>query len=335
MKKIRTAVIGCGNISGRHLDSIIALEEAELAAVCDIKAERALEAAEKYHTKAYTDYHELFELEQPDVVHLCLPHYLHTVVAKEAFQAGIHVLSEKPMSIGYEDAVEAVKMAEKYNLQYGVIFQCRYNTPSMLVKKRITDGRLGRVKCGRSTLTWSRSDDYYSKSDWKGTWDKEGGGVIIDQAIHSLDLANWFIDSTPVEVQSTLHNRNHKIMVVEDTGEGLIKYENGCIFSFFAMNNYLINEPIEIRLVCENGTARLSYDEAIISYNDGTTESVKNQPQKIVSYTGGKEYWGMQHAVQINQFYRAVAGMEPLEISGRETLKIQKIICDIYNNTDI
>ena len=188
MKKIRAAVIGCGNISVMHLDSITALDESELVAVCDIKPERAKEAAEKYGTKAYTDYHEMFEKEELDVVHICLPHYLHTVVARDAFRAGIHVLSEKPMSIDYEDAVETVELAEKLNVKYGVIFQCRYNTPSQLVKKRITDGRLGAVKCGRTTLTWYRSDNYYGGSDWKGTWDKEGGGVVIDQAIHSLDF---------------------------------------------------------------------------------------------------------------------------------------------------
>lgn len=334
MKKIRAAVIGCGTISARHLDAIMALDESELVAVCDNKPERAEQAAEKYGVKAYTDYTAMFEQEALDVVHLCLPHYLHTVVAQEAFRAGIDVLSEKPMSIRYEDAAETVELAEKLNRNYGVIFQCRYNTPSQLVKKRITDGRLGTVKCARSTLTWYRPDDYYSGSDWKGTWDKEGGGVIIDQAIHSLDLANWFIDSEPIEVQASLHNRNHEIMIVEDSAEGLIKYKNGCLLSFFAMNNYLINEPIEIRLYCENGTARLSYDEAVITYSDGTVEQVKNQPQRIVSYTGGKDYWGYQHAVQIDQFYRSVSGLEPLEISGREALKIQKIICDIYQNND-
>ena len=154
MKRIRAAVIGCGNISVMHLDSLQALDEAELVAVCDVKEDRALAAAKKYNTTAYTDYHEMFEKEKLDMVCLCLPHYLHTIVAREAFQAGIHVLSEKPMSIHYEDAVETVELAEKCGVQYGVIFQCRYNTPSVLVKKRIEDGRLGKVKCARSVLTW-------------------------------------------------------------------------------------------------------------------------------------------------------------------------------------
>lgn len=332
MKILKVAVIGCGTISGRHLDSIVALEEAQLVAVCDNKPDRAQAAAEKYHAKSYTDYKEMLEKEELDAVHICLPHYLHVPVAMDAMRAGVHVISEKPMSIRYEDAVAAVELADELSLQYGVIFQCRYNTPSALVKQRILDGRLGAVKCGRTTLTWYRPDDYYDASDWKGTWDKEGGGVMIDQAIHSLDLANWMIDSTPVEVQSSLHNRNHPCMIVEDTGEGLIKYENGASLSFFAMNNYLINEPIEIRLLCESGRATFSYTHAKIEYADGTIEEVDNHPQKLVTYSGGKEYWGSQHAAQIQQFYRSVLGLETLEISGCEALKIQKIICDIYDN---
>lgn len=332
MKALKIGVIGCGIISVMHLDSIAALEEAQLVAVCDNKPDRAQAAADKYGAKPYVDYKEMFEKEQLDAVHICLPHYLHVPVAMDAMRAGLHVISEKPMSIRYEDAVAAVELADELGLQYGVIFQCRYNTPSMLVKQRILDGRLGAVRCGRTTLTWYRPDNYYDASDWKGTWDKEGGGVMIDQAIHSLDLANWMIDSTPVEVQSALHNRNHTCMIVEDTGEGLIKYENGALLSFYAMNNYLVDDPIEIRLLCENGKATFSYDHAKIQYKDGTTEEVDNHPQKLVTYSGGKDYWGTQHAVQIQQFYRSVLGLESLEISGREALKIQKIICDIYNN---
>ena len=334
MNRLKVAVIGCGNISVMHLDSIINSDLAELVAVCDIKPEIAEETAKKYGVKAYTDYKVMFEEEELDAVHICLPHYLHTPVASDAFKAGIHVISEKPMSIKYEDALNAVQLAEECGVKYGVIFQCRYNTPSMLVKKRIEDGALGAVKCGRTTLTWYRPDNYYGSSDWKGTWDKEGGGVIIDQAIHSLDLANWMIGSAPIEIQSSLHNRNHDNMIVEDSAEGLIKYENGALLSFYAMNNYFVDEPIEIRLLCENGNAIFSYDNAVIYYNDGRVEKVDNQTANDVVYSGGKDYWGLKHAVQINQFYKSVLGLEELEISGKEALKIQNIICQIYENND-
>lgn len=334
MKKIRVAVIGCGSISVMHLDSICAFDDLELVAVCDIKNDRAEKTGAKYQVKAYTDYLELFETEKPDAVHICLPHYLHTPVACEAFRRGIHVLSEKPMSIRLEDAENAVKLAKEMNVQYGVIFQCRYNTPSMLVKKRVTDGSLGKVKCGRTTLTWYRPNNYYDASDWKGTWDKEGGGVVIDQAIHSLDLANWMIDSTPIKVQSSLHNRNHPNMVVEDSAEGLIHYENGALLSFYAMNNYSVDEPIEIRLYCENGNVIFSYDKAHIFYRDGREETVLNQVDDVLAQSGGKEYWGFKHHVQIRQFYDALQNKAPLEISGEEALKIQRIICSIYQEND-
>lgn len=334
MEKLRVAVIGCGSISVMHLDSIASFSDVELVAVCDVKEERAIAASKKYGGKVYTDYLELFKNEKLDAVNICLPHYLHVPVSIEAFKNGIGVLSEKPMSINYEDAEKAVKTADECGVKYGVIFQCRYNAPSRLVKSRIADGKLGAVKCGRTTLTWYRPDDYYDSSDWKGTWDKEGGGVIIDQAIHSLDLANWMIDSTPLEISSSLHNRNHKNMVVEDSAEGLIKYENGAILSFYAMNNYLIDEPIEIRLLCENGKATFSYDYARIEYNDGSVETAENTPDDMFEYSGGKEYWGFKHNKQLRQFYNAVKGEEELEISGKEALKTQNIVCQIYKNND-
>ena len=331
MKTLKVGVIGCGNISVMHLDPIAAFEDAELVAVCDNKPERAAAAAQKYGGKAYTDYSEMLQKEPLDAVHICLPHYLHIPVSMAAMEKRIAVLCEKPMSIGYEEAQKAVDFAEKAGVLYGVIFQCRYNAPSRLVKERITDGKLGAVKCGRIVLTWARPEEYYLSSDWKGTWEKEGGGVVIDQAIHSLDLANWMIDSTPVRIESTLHNRNHPHMKVEDTAEGLIRYENGVMLAFYAMNNYLTNEPIEIRLLCENGNAVFSYDHAKITYHDGSVETAENRLEELFRYSGGKPYWGHQHAVQIRQFYDAVHGKAPLEITGKEALKIQKIICGIYN----
>ncbi len=334
MNRLRVGVIGCGNISVMHLDSAAGLPQAELVAVCDIKPERAEAVGKKYSVNAYTDYKEMIAREALDAVHVCLPHYLHIPVSKYAIMQGVNVISEKPMSIGYNDARDTVELAERLGVKYGIIFQCRYNTPSVAVKARIEDGRLGRVINARSTLTWSRSDEYYSHSDWKGTWDKEGGGVIIDQAIHSLDLANWFINDTVRSVSSSLNNRGHRRVVVEDTAEGIIEYDGGAKLFFWANNNYCIDEPIEIRLVCEHGKVTLSYDECFITYSDGKCEHIFNEPQTEIIYGGGKSYWGTQHAVQISNFYNSILGTEPLEISAKEALKIQKLISLIYDSNE-
>lgn len=327
---LRVGIIGCGCIFTMHATSCDHLENATLVGVCDIKKDRADAAAEKYNVKAYYDYKELIDKEKPDIVHVCVPHYLHPIISRYALEHGVNVLCEKPMSIKYEDGVENVRIAKGNGLKYGIIFQCRYNNTSKLVKENLENGKLGKVISARVVLTWCKPDSYYSLSDWKGTWDKEGGGVIIDQAIHSIDLANWFINDEPVEVQAHLSNRGHSIMEVDDTGEGFIRYKNGATLSFWAMNNYGCDDPIEIRLLCENGKVVMSYDDVEIAFNDGTKLSTCTQNDGIY-YEGGKDYWGFQHIRQIADFYKAVEEDRQPQISGEEALKIQKLICEIYD----
>lgn len=328
-RKLRVGVIGCGRISVMHFVSIASIDEVELVACCDIKEDRAQSAAREYDIKPYTSYEEMLECEHLDAVHLCLPHYLHSKVAIAAFEHGVHVLTEKPMDIDYESALRAVQRAKELGLTFGVIFQCRYNNSAKLVKDAVASGRLGRVISARSTLTWTRPDDYYSKSDWKGTWDKEGGGVVIDQAIHSIDLTRWVIDSEVESVSCSMANRGHKAVDVEDSAEGLITFKNGVRYGFYCMNNYGCDEPIEIRLYCERGKAVFGYDDALITYNDGTVETA-HQDEDRLTYKGGKDYWGIHHVKQIRQFYNALLGKEKLEISGEEALKTHKLIMDIY-----
>ena len=331
MSKLRVGVIGCGRISVMHFGSIINIDGLELVACCDIKPERAEKVAKDLNINAYTDYVEMFEKENLDAVHICLPHYIHTDVAKVAFGYGIHVLSEKPMDVSYEKAESAVNMAKEKGVLYGIIFQCRYNNSARLVKNAVASGKLGKVLSASSTLTWSRSDEYYSNSDWKGTWDKEGGGVIIDQAIHSIDLTNWIIDSPVKAVSVSMANRGHDIVEVEDSADGLIIYENGAKYGFYCMNNYATDEPIEIKLQCEKGRVVFGYDDAYIYYNDGTIEEA-HQDENIDKGMGGMTYWGFQHIRQIEQFYKAVRGEEPLEISGEEALKTHKLIMMLYDD---
>ncbi len=331
MKKLRTALVGCGSISTMHLTPISVMENAELVGVCDIKPDRAERAAQKYGVSAYTDYEKMLTELKPDIVHVCVPHYLHPIISRFALEHGINVLCEKPMSIEYNDGARNVDLAKEKGLVYGIIFQCRFNDPSVFVKKVLDSGELGRIISARSTLTWCKPDSYYSLSDWKGTWDKEGGGVVIDQAIHSIDLVNWFIGSRPVKVDAHIANRGHEIMEVDDSAEGLISYENGVRYGFWAMNNYGCDEPIEIRLCCENGKVIMDYDQAEIIFNNGKRLFVR-QGDDGLDYEGGKDYWGFRHSREINDFYNAVANGAQPDITGEEALKIQRLICAIYES---
>lgn len=331
---LRVGIVGCGNIFTMHATSAHHLKNSTIVGVCDIKPDRADRAAKKYNCKAYYDYKELISKDNIDVVHICVPHYLHPIISRYAIEQGVHVLCEKPMSIKYEDAIANVKLAEEKGVKYGIIFQCRYNDSAKLVKENLDNGKLGKIISARVVLTWSKPDEYYSLSDWKGTWDKEGGGVVIDQAIHSIDLANWFINDEVESVQAQLSNRGHEIMEVDDSAEGFIKYKNGATLGFWAMNNYGCDDPIEIRLCCENGRVVMDYDNAEIVLNDGTRITAKTSIDPDVNYEGGKDYWGFQHIREIADFYDAVENDREPTISGREALKIQKLICEIYGENN-
>lgn len=329
-KRVNTAIIGCGRISVMHLECAKNSPKSNLVAVCDIDEEKAINTAKKYNARAYTDYKEMIEKESLDAVHICLPHYLHVPVAEYAFSKGINVLTEKPMSIDYESAKNCVKKAKEAGVLYGVIFQCRYNDSSVFLKKRIGAGnKLGKVISARSVLTWDRSKEYYACSDWKGTWDKEGGGVVIDQAIHSIDLVNWLINEDFKSISCSFANRMHPYLKVEDSAEGLVLYQSGARYGFYCMNNYGSDEPIEIRFLCENGAAILTYEDAKILYNDGTSEKLEKSSENVL-YEGAKAYWGFSHSRQIEQFYKSCLGEEKLQISGEEALKTHKLLFEIY-----
>ncbi len=329
LRKLKTAIIGCGRISVMYFSALATSPTAELIACCDNKWERAKTCANRYGLRAYSDYREMLDKENLDAVYICLPHYLHVPVALYAFEKGVNVLSEKPMSTDYESAALAVKTAEEKGVLYGVVSQCRYNNSARLVKAAVVGGKLGNIISVRSILTWSRSDEYYSQSDWKGTWEKEGGGVVIDQAIHSIDLVNWIVDSEVQSVTCSMANRGHNVVKVEDSAEGLVTFQNGVKYAFYAMNNYADDEPIEIRLFCEKGKVVFGYDDAYIYYNDGSTEEA-HQDEGLQTVAGAKEYWGFMHELQIEQFHRACLGLEALELSGAEALKTHKLIMEIY-----
>ena len=329
---LKSVVIGCGKISVMHCVSIKKQNNAYLAAVCDIKEDRAKKAAEEYETKYYTDWKKMLDEEKPDAVHICTPHYLHPEMAIYALQKGINVLTEKPMAIHYEDALKMAEASKKSGKSLVVSFQNRFNPGSLLIKNTLDSGRLGKIISARAMVTWNRSDEYYSKSDWKGTWDKEGGGVIIDQAIHTLDLMNWYIGSKAVEVSATINNRAHSIVKVEDSSEGYIKYANGTNACFFAINYYGYDAPVELELYCEKGIAKLVREKATITFNDGGVEIQDRNPNQFFEFKNAKQYWGVGHMMEIENFYTSLSEGKKPKNSVDEVLDTHHLIDAIYKS---
>lgn len=247
-------------------------------------------------------------------------------------EQGCHVLTEKPMAIALADARRMLDTAAATGRTLGVIFQNRYNAGSQLIRRCLDNGDLGEVRAARVLLTWDRSPEYYSQSDWKGTWDKEGGGVIIDQAIHTLDLMRWFIGRPVTGVQASLANRTHPDIPVEDTAEGRVEFEGGAYGAFYVMNHYCTDEPVRLELACTRGKAVMEGPKARVELNNGLTCLADNDPTQMFEYGDVKQYWGTSHVKQIGNFYQSLLGLAPMYVTAENAFLTQEMICALYEH---
>lgn len=325
-------IVGCGRIFPMHAVPVSDRKDTNIAAVCDIKEDKAKEKAKEFNCSWYTDYETMIQKEDLDTVHVCTPHHLHAPITILAAENGINILTEKPMSIKEKNAVQMIETAEENDVTLGVIFQNRYNPGSLAVKNNLDNGALGEIKAGKLFLTWQRTDEYYSESDWKGTWEKEGGGVIIDQAIHTMDLMRWFMDDEVKSVEASIATRYHDLIEVEDMAEGIIEFNSGVMASFYTMNFYSYDAPIEVELDCENGQARLKNDTAEIEFNNGRKIIATRNPKESFNYGDVESYWGVSHIKQINNYYDALKNDEQPDITGKKAFKTQQMICAIYES---
>lgn len=334
MKKIRVGIIGCGTIFPMHAQSLVNIKNVEIVAVCDIKEKRARDKAAAYLCDYYTDYRKMLKSASLDAVHICTPHYLHLPMVLESAKNKINIVCEKPMALNPKDAARQIKCAKDNHVLFMVISQNRFNPSSRLVKKRIGDGSLGTLKGGKITLTYHKPDSYYKKSDWKGRKKLEGGGVVIDQAIHYLDIMRWLVPSPIDYVESNVTNRCHSFIDVEDEATGIIKFKNGFIACFYLINYYSYDADPQIELDCEKAKVNIVKDSARIGYLSGREEFAAPDDDEYIDYGDGvKDYWGYCHFTQIKDFYDAFNGRKSLEIKPEDSLVTQKLVWAIYESS--
>jgi UDP-N-acetyl-2-amino-2-deoxyglucuronate dehydrogenase len=331
MKKIGSAIIGLGAISGVHLKALSKVELADLKIVVDKDESLARKIAAEYGCDWATDYRQLFQRSDVQLVHLCTPHFLHAPMAEELLAAGKHVLTEKPMAENRESASKLLQAEAKHNgVQLGVIFQNRYNPASQCVRSFIDSGELGKLICMKGLVTWSRGAKYY-ESDWKGRWATEGGGVLINQSIHTLDLLQWFGGDIATIKGSATNDSLQGIVEVEDTAHACIDFKNGVRAIFYATNAYKRNSPVEVELIFEQGELLMRGDYLYLRKDD--RETVLSEP--VVNDLGEKSYWGVSHEVQIRDFYEHVAEGRKFWIDGKEGVRALTMVLDIYESSKL
>lgn len=254
---IQIGLLGCGRISKNHFEAIAAQPDACCLACCDIIADRAREAADKYQiAKWTTEYQEM--LSDPDInlIAICTPSGLHPEHGILAAKAGKHVLTEKPMACRLNDGDELIKACEAAGVKLFVVLQNRLNPSIQLVRRAFVEGRFGIIYMISSNVFWSRPQDYYDMAPWRGTRALDGG-AFMNQASHYVDMVQWF--GGPItEVKSITATLARKIET-EDTGSAIIRFRNGIIGNInVTILTYPQNREGSITILGEKGTARIA-----------------------------------------------------------------------------
>ena len=319
---MRVGIIGLGAISPLHVRAILKYGQ-KITAICDVDSEKRqkVNAGFGLNAEEYGDYNALLASGKVDVVHVCTPHYLHAEIICAALGANVHVLCEKPLAINFEQLNAIEKAVNNSSATLGVCFQNRYNA-SVLYLKEFFKGK--EITAATANLVWQRDEKYYASGAWRGKKQYEGGGVMINQAIHSLDLLQWFCGMPETVIAHCSNNSLQGVIDVEDTAFGRFTLKNGGNFIINATNSAASCFPIVLMFQSKTDAVELSGDNLIVNGKFVT----KSDGAPIF----GKEEWGVGHDKLIKEFYNCLEKGEKFPIDFYEASKTVKLILKMYQS---
>ena len=236
METLRTAIVGCGKVGHLHAKALERAPESSFVAVCGRDLARTEKFAATYKVKPYTDVEQMIARERVQALMVCTPHPLHAFHAVKAAQAGVHLLIEKPLASSLADCDAILNAAQDTGVKVGMVSQRRFYAPCARVKKAIDDGKLGRPILGSVAMYGWRDEAYYRSDPWRGSWKGEGGGVLVNQAPHQLDLLQWYMGEAD-ELFGFWANLNHPYIEVEDTAVAVLRFKNGALGNIVVSNS--------------------------------------------------------------------------------------------------
>lgn len=326
MEKLKYAIVGIGNMGTKHLSMFLEgkIKEMELVAVCDVKQARldySLEKLDTLHT--YLDYETMLDSEKLDAVIIAVPHYFHPSYVKMALQRGINALSEKPAGVFTKEVRELNEYAKTQDKTYAIMFNQRTNCVYRKCYELVHSGKYGEIRRVNWINTdWYRTQYYYDSGDWRATWDGEGGGVLMNQAPHNLDLWQW-ICGMPTSIRAFCHNGKWHDIEVEDDVTIYAEYPNGATGVFITTtgdapgdNRFEITMD-KAKIICTADTIELwELDESLPEFTKNATDGFKKiSSKKVEVETDGENE---QHAGVTNAFAAHILHGTPLTADGSE-----------------
>jgi UDP-N-acetyl-2-amino-2-deoxyglucuronate dehydrogenase len=348
MKKIKTGIIGCGKVGHLHAQAYKSLPQSEFTAVCSRNIDKAKTFAEQYDVQVFSSIEDMVNTSGVESVSVCTPHPEHAKVAVEAAKNGLHLLVEKPLASSLEDCDAIIKAAEQNKVKLGTVCQRRFYAPSMRIRRAIDENKIGKPVLGIVHMLGWRDAAYYQSDAWRGSWLGEGGGVLVNQAPHQLDLLQWYMGPID-ELVGYWSNLNHPYIEVEDTAVASVKFKSGALGSIVVSNSQNPALYGKVHIYGENGASigiQTDGGAMFIAGMSTITEPPINDLWTIPGEEHMLEKWKREdteffnsvdavnyyHERQIENFLNSILNGEKLLIDGYEGRKTVEIFTAIYRS---
>lgn len=340
MAKRGFALIGCGMVGHHHITAINGVPKGRLVALCDVRQEVAQSFGQEAGVPCYTDYHQMLEQPGVDIVNICTPSGLHLEPALACIAAGKHVVIEKPLEITLDRCDRLIAAADKAGVALATIFPSRFSDAARFVKKAVDAGRLGKLTVGDGHVRWWRPQDYYDSGGWRGTWALDGGGALMNQSIHCVDLLQSIMG--PVKAVTAIAGcLAHQRIEVEDTAILAIEWASGAYGVIQGTTAAWPGIAKQIAISGTAGTIILEEDEIKVWELQKPRASDAKTLKKLADAgshgTGASDPMAFSpenHRRQLVDFVKALdKGTAPL-VDGREGRKSLEIILAAYKSAE-
>jgi UDP-N-acetyl-2-amino-2-deoxyglucuronate dehydrogenase len=330
-ERIRYGIVGCGRIHRNHAQAVRVLAGAELVGVCDLHQETRDAASAEWGVPGYEDYNDMLAA-GVDAVSVCLPHHLHAPVCAELADAGVHVLCEKPLATSLEDCDLIIDACERNDVRLGVVYQHRFNDNSQALRRLLDSGRLGRPIVGTALFQYYKSPTdtaYFEGSGWRGSWERDGGGVLNSHAVHAIDLICWLLGNVE-EAHGVIATLTHDVEV-EDTGVALLRFESGALATITASMSVGVGFESRITVSGTEGVAVLTDSRRLdVEYlNGGHASYAFDEPLAADSFRTNLAY-GRGHLAQLADFVEAIREHRAPLCDGHAGRRVLAVIKAIY-----
>ncbi|KAB7707404.1 gfo/Idh/MocA family oxidoreductase [Bacillus aerolatus] len=324
------AIVGCGFIAKKHAQAIENIQGAKLVAVCD-KVSKAMEYyVDTYEAKAFTEFSEMLQREDIDIVCICTPSGLHAPLAEEAARARKHIILEKPIAMTLEETDRIIYACKENSVKLAVVHPNRFRPVVQELRGILNRGLLGTISHANATVNWNRNQEYYDQALWRGTKQYDGG-VLMNQAIHNLDLLLWFMGQ-PEQIFSMEATRLRKIEA-EDVSTGVIRFESGALGTVEASTTvYPRNFEESITIFGEKGTVKIGGANALY-FECLTIEGMSEEEAEEILNKVKADPWGKPgHQCIIEDMIEAVNENREPAVTGEDGRRALELVLAFYES---